>query len=218
MDLFRFNVLLLLSSLLAGALVGVGLPRWRDALILEDGVVESLGAGAFLAAAVVGAVGLVRGGRLRRARSLLAGFCALGFLDELSWGERALGVRMPEAAGVKLDALHDLGDLLQKSFARWPLEVAVAAIALSALLAPAIRLGWRRRYRLAEAIGWSGIGPTTRRLLALAAALLIAAALIDLAHIPYLAATALEEMLETNAAFACVSAQWSLRRDERLAS
>jgi len=78
----------------------------------EDGAVENLTA-ILLICTFVYATRLLVSGRivtkvLRRWLLVFAVVGLLGFLDELSYGERLFGFSFPIVQGVKLDAIHDL--------------------------------------------------------------------------------------------------------------
>ena len=85
----------------------------RDFLDDEDSLIENLSAGAFCLAFLCGVALLIRGVRRRFDRRwivLVTVLGLLGFLDELSYGERLFDLKMPMLAKIKLDAAHDLID------------------------------------------------------------------------------------------------------------
>ena len=85
----------------------------RDFLVDEDNLIENLSAGTFCLAFLCGAALLFRGVRRlfdRRWLVLVTVLGLLGFLDELSFGERLFGLKMPMIANIKLDSAHDLID------------------------------------------------------------------------------------------------------------
>lgn len=87
----------------------------REFLVDEDKLIECLSAATFFLAFLGGAALLFRGVRRhvdRRWLMLVTVLGLAGFLDELSYGERIFGLKMPRIAKIKLDAAHDVIDWL----------------------------------------------------------------------------------------------------------
>ena len=132
----------------------------RDLLEDEDGLIENLSAGAFCLAFLCGAALLLRGVHRRFDRRwtvLVTVLGLMGFLDEVSYGERLFDLKMPMLAKIKLDAAHDLIDWV---YYEGPLVVArnrglyllglvaailLAAVALIRLRRPLRELACERR-------------------------------------------------------------------------
>jgi hypothetical protein len=79
----------------------------------EDNLVENLSAFLFAAAFCMGIFFLIR---KRKSTILLAGasgFGLIGFLDEISFGERIFQFHMPAVENLKIDALHDFFNLIK---------------------------------------------------------------------------------------------------------
>lgn len=106
------------------------LPRSRETLITEDGIIETTTALVFLAAALAGAVAMVR--RKPPARFwLVPAFGLFGFLDEMSFGARIFGYPLPVIDGMEVDSFHDLFDLAD----RFAGDLGVSRTAIAAVLA-----------------------------------------------------------------------------------
>lgn len=86
-------------------------PRVREPLFGEDRLIETIAAGFFLAAFVVGVAFLIAY-RVRRYRVFLfiaSSLGLLGFLDEISFGARLFGWSLPEMpGGGEFDGAHDV--------------------------------------------------------------------------------------------------------------
>jgi hypothetical protein len=101
----------------------------------EDRHVETLSAALFLTAGAVAALRLARGEAPTFWLVLTVGIGVVGFLDELSFGERILGFEPPMVGGVRIDAVHDLLQLLRRGAERSVGNVAVLWAGLLAGLA-----------------------------------------------------------------------------------
>lgn len=191
------------ACLLANAvllLLYLALPRWRGALFSEDRLVETATAALFLAAFVasLGALPGRNGGRYRWALPAAGALGLTGFLDEISFGARLTGARMPAlAGGGEFDGAHDLVLVAYRTLSAEQLAVAAAVLVAGAL---ALRRwsvsrghgGLRRGARIVSA------DPAYRRLAAFAV-LLAAALVIDL-DVGWMARWGpLEELSELNA-------------------
>jgi hypothetical protein len=114
----------------------------------EDSLVENMSAGTFFLAFLCGAALLMRGVRRRFDRRwlmLVTGLGLLGFLDEMSYGERLFDLKMPMVKKIKFDAIHDVidwcyyeGPLVvgrHKGLSLLALAVAVSLVAIGLFLA-----------------------------------------------------------------------------------
>jgi hypothetical protein len=106
--LLRLAVFLLAVDALVVAAV-LFVPAARHDFLEEDQFLENVSVLTFVlaACATLAAVTLARRAGAGRWYYLIPAFAAVCALEEISYGERALGLTMPEVAGVKLDALHD---------------------------------------------------------------------------------------------------------------
>jgi hypothetical protein len=123
----------------------VFVPLSHNQLIEEDGVLESVTAVLFLSCTAVSAVLLIGRHGIRSWYMTIPVLGAIGFLDELSFGERHLGVSMPQVVGKKLDGVHDLVDLTYEITLRNSSEtVANIILALAVVSLFGIFLRYRR--------------------------------------------------------------------------
>lgn len=83
------------------------LPAFRNYLFREDGLIENLTAAIFLSAFYVSMYFIVRKGKRQLSLVLISLVGLVGFLDEVSFGERHFNLTMPRYDGVKFDAVHD---------------------------------------------------------------------------------------------------------------
>lgn len=196
--------------MLVAFVVGMWMPDYRHFLIEEDSVVESLSALFFLTTFFVGLAFLVRGSGNRLLLTVATSLGLLGFLDELSFGERMFGLEMPYLLGVQIDATHDLfsliytvmRDLIRSQPLTGLLVVAVFGIGTVLL---ARRYGARLTVALVnypnrEAVNFGCIFVV----------LIAVALIIDLQIIEHNALFCVEEMFEMNAAIALLFFAWSL--------
>jgi len=83
------------------------LPGFRDYLFREDGLIENLTAIIFFCAFLVSMYFFFMKGKRQKSLLVIAFIGLLGFLDEVSFGERHFRLNMPRYDGVKFDAVHD---------------------------------------------------------------------------------------------------------------
>jgi hypothetical protein len=83
-------------------------PEYQPLLIEEDSLVENLSALFFVTAFFFGLIMAWKRPSHRKILTLIAGIGLLGFLDEISFGERLFALHMPAINGIKIDAAHDL--------------------------------------------------------------------------------------------------------------
>ncbi len=91
-------------------------PTLRDNLVQEDKFLENLTALVFFQGFIVGMIGLYKFKKLpnKKLYILIPLISLLGFLDELSFGERIVNFQAPVIAGQKIDAAHDFFNLFYK--------------------------------------------------------------------------------------------------------
>jgi hypothetical protein len=83
------------------------MPNYRGYLFREDGLIENLSAVFYLISFFLGLLFFFKSNIHRKALIIISAVGLLGFLDELSFGERLFGFNMPQIHGVKIDAVHD---------------------------------------------------------------------------------------------------------------
>ena len=96
------------GNMLAFAAIYGFFPVLRHFVAGEDRVVESLSALFFLAAFVFALVLLRKKMARRRPLIVVAVLALVGFLDEISFGGRIVGVEFPRYYGVYFDGVHDV--------------------------------------------------------------------------------------------------------------
>jgi hypothetical protein len=86
-------------------------PNYRRYLLDEDSLIENLSVGFYLISFCMGLLFLLKSKKHRKAPNVVSAVSLLGFLDELSFGERLFELEMPRINGVKIDAAHDFFNL-----------------------------------------------------------------------------------------------------------
>lgn len=181
-------------------------PKYRKFLVDEDSYMENLSALLFLTAALLFLLLLIvqlRSLRERRIYLPLLAVSTIGFLDELSYGERIFGYK-PITFGEKyeLDAVHDLlqitvGLLNERPWLAIPLTLVLAALAIWA--------GLTQRQRIAQLPAAIRAYPSYGYFL-IACVFVIIAMIIDLQHRMPPVVWVMEELFEMNAGLTMVFA------------
>lgn len=116
-------VRLFLSALalqIVGCIAGCYLSRdLRNVFTEEDFLIENLSALFFLVGGVYGGWCLWRCIGHRWAFLLITTLGFVGFLDEISFGQRLFGFSMPTIAGVDVDGVHDLVRIPLRPLRQW---------------------------------------------------------------------------------------------------
>ena len=210
MKRMRFCLVFMGVTLAIGAVIGLFVPAMHPWLIAEDHVVETATAAMY---AVAGAMALGKawwGHRHRRMQLAVAVLALVCFLDELSYGERLFELGVPFVAGVKLDAVHDLVEIVA-SVSLQRLGPWLTLGLLAAMLSVAAWLLVRRRSTLVLLAARSRHEEPIV-LTALFICIAVVVILIDLGLVFSYALFALEEMLELNAAVVLGAGSLSLAR------
>lgn len=200
--LFGVNILIALG-------VGIWMPGYKAYLIKEDSLVENLSAFFFLSTFFLSFLFFLKRKKHRKALIIVSAVGLLGFLDEISFGERLFALNMPYIGSVKIDALHDfffLGYKVIKGFTHSHAIFVYLLIGVGVIMAVIVAL--KHRYKLIGIISNSNYKQTY--ILALFfASLVFAALIIDLEIVHNKALFALEESFEMNSAiallFCCLS-------------
>ena len=182
-------------------------PNYRVYLLQEDGLVENLSAFFFLITFFVAFSLAIKKKGKNRALFLISAIGLLGFLDEVSYGERLFGLSMPEIEGEPIDALHDFYEV---GYFQLFKIIPTYAITLYLLLT-SIAVGLLILLFIHKAKVWRELSMTQRYplyiLMLLIVFLLVSALVIDFLgsssvrgyRVPALShGTLLEEMLEMN--------------------
>ena len=197
------HVVFLGISVLVVCVVYVWFPTsYRDPFLVEDHLIENLSAVFFLGACVLGFLFFMKTKAHRKIFLLFSAVGLLGFLDELSFGERMFRLSMPRIGGTQIDAAHDfvyLGFGYCKNFARSHPAYTLLLIGIGAILM--VRATFLYRSRLMDSI--SSLQRYPQYILMLICVTLVSCALlIDLEMVSSDLLFMLEEVFEMNAAIA----------------
>ena len=161
----------------------------------EDQLLENLTALFFLAAGIMGIWSMVRRAGHRKLYLAVAVLGVVGFLDEMSFGERHLELDMPQVAGKKVDAIHDLVSVAISVVRSSP----IAAVLTIVLVLVIGALGFRvLSLRLQVLLGLVRKHPPYAAL-TVSAGLVFLAVLLDVHLVRFATDRAVEETLEMNA-------------------
>jgi hypothetical protein len=106
------------------------IPNYRYYLLHEDSLIENLTAVLFLISFFIGFLFSIIGKIHRKGLIIVSAISLLGFLDEISFGERLFKLHMPEIDGVKIDAAHDFFELAYRTISRLSAAYSTYAILL----------------------------------------------------------------------------------------
>jgi hypothetical protein len=202
----------------AGVILLFTIGLTRPDLLVEDGLVENMGAAGFAAAAL-----LALGTALRKTASLtltersilvgMSGLSLLLFLSEISFGARIFGIQMPEmSGGGEFDGGHDIVIVLFRRLSdAGTTGILVAAAAIGLLLVTAVALLWLFRQQ-AQAIVRFVLSRTFEFRVAVALGMLASAVTLDLMRSHK--AGVLEEVLEFSASAVLILAVTALLRQK----
>ncbi len=208
--------------ILAGAAVYAWFPAYRTYLVAEDSLVENLTAISFLCTFLLGLIFLLRTRNMDRKGNsfkwfiLLSALGLLGFLEELSFGERLFDMSMPVLSGWKIDALHDflyVGYRIMKRHVN--MHHLIFFVLLSCAGMGFLAANTRYRVKLRQA-ALALINRPPYLFLLFFLVFISVAAMIDLKIIPNRPRRLFEELFELNAALATLFCCFSIVR-ERLA-
>lgn len=113
MSLFRLYGIAALSNLGVLGLIYLLIPALRSPLVAEDQFLENLTAILFFDGFVLGLFFLaqVKNKKYRSIFSFIPLVSLLGFLDEISFGQRLFSIKMPVIGGTRIDAIHDFNSV-----------------------------------------------------------------------------------------------------------
>jgi len=110
------------------------MPNYRGYLLHEDNLIENLTAGLFLISFFIGFLFSIKSKMHRKALIIVSAISLLGFLDEISFGERLFKLDMPRIYDVKIDAAHDFFDLAYRIIRRLSLSATYSTYVILFLL------------------------------------------------------------------------------------
>ena len=102
--------MLLLSSFILSFII----PDFLKSISKEDHLLENLTTGLLLGTAFVGLINSKRRQANTTAIAIYTILAIIGFLDEVSFGQRLFGFTPPMAGGTSLDGFHDLANMSKK--------------------------------------------------------------------------------------------------------
>ena len=103
-------VLLLLSSFILSFII----PDFLKLISKEDHLLENLTIGLLLGTAFFGFINWKQRQANTTAIAIYTILAIIGFLDEVSFGQRLIGFTPPMAGGTSLDGFHDLANMFRK--------------------------------------------------------------------------------------------------------
>ncbi len=116
--LFRVYALATTLNIVVFSSVYILVPELRQSFLSEDQFIENLTAALFFSAFLLGGISIARSKEKhhRVAYGAIPLMGLVGFLEELSYGERLFNINMPKMYGVKIDAVHDIFYLVYKVY------------------------------------------------------------------------------------------------------
>jgi len=109
-----FYYLFVLNMTLA-FLVYFLLPDYRHYLIMEDSLIENIGAFLFLTTSMLAFIFFIKNQKNRITFIIISALGALAFLDEISFGKRIIGYDSPSINNKTIDSGHDMIDVIISS-------------------------------------------------------------------------------------------------------
>ena len=193
------------ALLLLAGIGSWGQPELFNDLAKEDQLLENLTTG-LLAGTVCLGLWLQRCQRTHK--PAIRGFTTialLGFLDEISFGERLFDLKMPKAGGTQIDGLHDLLNMFKKIvITNANFHPIATALTLAVIAGGLIKIAIWNRTSIAKFIEYSNNTKTFSTIAITTMAVFISQAL-DLEDFGWTTAKSLEETLELIAAMGLVT-------------
>lgn len=191
-------------------------PKYMISLSREDELIQNLSAILYLLSAIAGFYFFCKSKINRKALLAVSVVSFIGFLDELSFGARILGIKMPLVYGVSIDAVHDFFYLASKiiykltsSYPEYMLPFLVVVIIVACIILI------KYRFKLMEIIRNNCNKPSIL-LASFAVILILLALLIDLDKMENNFLFLLEELFEMFAAIALFFCSLSLRSHAKI--
>jgi len=112
-DQIKIYIVFFIFSLLISSVVYLLFPDHLNYILQEDDLVENISACFyFFSFLFAGKTYVMKNTTQNRIVKIIFILGLIGFLEEISYGERVFGLFMPHIAGVKIDAAHDLVKLV----------------------------------------------------------------------------------------------------------
>ena len=109
--IYAYLAVLLLASSFALSFI---IPDFLKAISKEDHFLENLSTGLLLGTAFFGFINWKQKQAYATAIAVYTILAIIGFLDEVSFGQRLIGFTPPMAGGTSLDGFHDLANMFMK--------------------------------------------------------------------------------------------------------
>ena len=109
--IYAYLAVLLLASSFALSFI---IPDFLKLISQEDHLLENLGTGILLGTAFFGLINRKQRQANTTAITIYTILAIIGFLDEVSFGQRLIGFTPPMAGGTSLDGFHDLANMFRK--------------------------------------------------------------------------------------------------------
>ena len=109
--IYAYLAVLLLASSFALSFI---IPDFLKLISKEDHLLENLGTGILLGTAFFGLINRKQRQANTTAITIYTILAIIGFLDEVSFGQRLIGFTPPMAGGTSLDGFHDLANMFRK--------------------------------------------------------------------------------------------------------
>lgn len=226
MSLSRLYAITTLSNLSLLGLIYFLIPALRSPLIAEDQFLENLTAILFFDGFVLGLFSLAqtKTKKYRSIFSFIPLISLLGFLDEISFGQRLFSIKMPVVGGTRIDAIHDFNSVAKSQLSQllhglsitfpdiYPLLVLGIKISAVVLAGAGIfALTQKRKKIVASSQKLFHKYPPFRFLL-LAASFGLISQLIDLEFVKYQFLVFVEELFEMNIALSMLFASFAIAK------
>ncbi len=210
-------LIILGASLLIGFVVFWWMPDYRSYILREDSLVENLSAFFYLITFLLGSLFFIKSKRTIKPLVIVSAVGILGFLDEISFGERLFALHMPRIGDLKIDAAHDFIELgywtIRSSISSYPVFTYTLIVG-SVILAAIVTIKYQHKLISTISILYRK-QKQTFILVLFFISLIFAALVIDLEIVHHDALFALEELFELNASIALFFCCFSLY-DQRL--
>ena len=110
-NIYAYLAVLLLASSFALSFI---IPDFLKSISKEDHLLENLSTGLLLGTAFFGLINWKQRQANTTAITVYTILAIIGFLDEVSFGQRLIGFTPPMAGGTSLDGFHDLANMFRK--------------------------------------------------------------------------------------------------------
>ena len=110
-NIYAYSAVMLLASSFALSFI---IPDFLKSISKEDHLLENLSTGLLLGTAFFGLINWKQRQANTTAITVYTILAIIGFLDEVSFGQRLIGFTPPMAGGTSLDGFHDLANMFMK--------------------------------------------------------------------------------------------------------